>query len=305
MQVCGSNSHGQLGINFPSDLHSFLPLSSSSPSFSSLAFGSNHSLALSHSSKLYTTGSNQRGQIGPGSASTSFQLLPLEIILAALSETDGQELGREGQEWKIEGVAACWETSFLILRGRKGDKLISMGANDWGECGVGMGGTRTKVNLINFRHLFEDKDEGYRIGNMEAGPRHVVLSITACATPSTALVVGWGASRHGQLGTSSPHPRLISIPTLILLPSPTSSPVVKQIALGRDHTVILLSSPSPRRVILFGSNKVGQSTFPSGLIEEEDVVEVACTWSGTYFVTTKRDRIICVGSNSHGQRALP
>lgn len=290
----GSNSHGQLGLGDTLDRHSFAAVPSLPSAPASLALGANHSLALLPDGQLYTSGSNTRGQLGPAAPSTTFAHLPLELILGALVDPDRANLGSAGA-WVVTGVAAAWETSFVHLRSRNADRadaLVSMGANDWGEAGTA---TPTgQVNLVSFSHLLPRPTTLFKISYLAASPRHVLVSLDL---PSESLVVGWGAARHGQLGSVSA--RTIPLPTHIPLPLSTT---ILQLALGRDHSALLVrTADSPPSTLLLGSNKHGQTSLPSA--GTTSVVQIGCTWSGTYLLDASLTRVVCAGSNTHGQLA--
>ncbi|BGP28511.1 alpha tubulin suppressor [Rhodotorula toruloides] len=285
----GSNSHGQLAFAHDDDSHHFARLPTSDPQqrFSQVACGANHTLAVAYSvdgrRRLWVAGSNARGQLGPSlpADSPALSFVPFDVADLARSA----EL--EDVQYDVELVAACWETSFLVLRPRGGngsDVLLSFGANDWGERGCASPSLfkPSVVDLVGSVTGLEkgkEAEQRIRVLNLEAGPRHVV-ALVETTVPGTAILkrhfLGWGVSRHGQLGTEPPAttpPKITPVPRRIPLPSPFSASDVVDIAVGRDHTVVLLErslqdrEPSDgaqgRTVILLGSDKHGQ-LGPSG-----------------------------------------
>lgn len=355
----GSNSHGQLGQGTLDDASTF-QRTTFPPGCSrvlTMAFGGTHTLALCSSDgdqQLLVAGSNARGQLGPEEPSSrlTFEHLPLELLLAALPTLDREQL--EGRNLVMEGIAASWETSFVHLRGGEeggSDVLLSMGANDWDELGVGSqassGGRlalRQGTHLVDLSHLLPSSTTPplLRIRSIKAGPRHVVAQISLQSTSADgekhreAFFVGWGAARHGQLGspsTNSRPPRTQALPTPFPFPSLSSLSPIEH-GVGRDHTVFLLpssekSTTSHPHALLLGSAKQGQlgpslltpshgvlhPPFPlqANLQTEEHqptLSTIACTWSGTYLLssslsTPPTTTLHAFGSNAHSQLGLP
>ncbi|BGO94813.1 hypothetical protein NBRC10512_005367 [Rhodotorula toruloides] len=280
----GSNSHGQLALAHGDDSHHFARLPTSNPGqrFSQVACGANHTLAIAYSlngrRRLLAAGSNARGQLGPSrpADSPTLSFVPLEAADLACSA------GLQDIQYDIELVAACWETSFVVLRPRGGtgsDVLISFGANDWGERGCACP-SRVEPSVVDLTAAAARSEKGketeprIRVLRLEAGPRHVV-ALCETTSPGTEAVedhlLGWGASRHGQLGiapSATSLPKITPIPRRIPLPSPFSASDIVDIAFGRDHTAVLLErspghqQPSDaagaRTVLLLGANKHGQ-----------------------------------------------
>ncbi|GAA6038577.1 hypothetical protein JCM8097_009427 [Rhodosporidiobolus ruineniae] len=285
LYAAGSNSHHQLGHPSKDDLDSFTRLDlppNATPL--QLACGANHSLLLCHDDRMNRTrllvaGSNQRNQLSalpshPPLTST-FTPLPLSDLLpSSLSRFEGSHAPA--------AVAACWETSFILLRpssasssSSPSDVLLSLGANDWGERGVGSIGpltAGTAATQISFDHLKQDEGEVVRVERLVAGPRHVLALLTfskAHEGGKRHLLVGWGASRHGQLGpsaSSSSPPKVTPRPEPVLLPPGYSGTDVADIAAGRDHSAVLLQArqedaragEARARLLLLGSNRQGQ-----------------------------------------------
>ncbi|BGP04452.1 Secretion-regulating guanine nucleotide exchange factor [Rhodotorula toruloides] len=280
----GSNSHGQLALAHDDDSHHFARLPTSDPGqrFSQVACGANHTLAIAYSlngrRRLWAAGSNARGQLGPSrpADSPTLSFVPLEVADLARSA------GLQDAQYDIELVAACWETSFVVLRPRGGngsDVLLSFGANDWGERGCASP-SRVEPSVVDLTAAAARSEKGketeprIRVLRLEAGPRHVV-ALCETTSPGTEAVedhfLGWGASRHGQLGvapSATSLPKITPIPRRIPLPSPFSATGIVDLAIGRDHTVVLLErSPEhqqssdaagARTVLLLGANKHGQ-----------------------------------------------
>ena len=160
---------------------------------------------------------------------------------------------------------------------------MSMGADDFGDLGVG--GAKKQGNgkerLIHALDLIASigsvARDTLKISELVAGPHHIVARLNYVDLSGHAVqkLVGWGASRQGQLGVTS---RAVTSPMEIRLPQ--SKPRVTQIALGNQHTVLRHFDGS---VTALGSNRRGQISNISSL---RDITAVQCTWNGTSAVTS-------------------
>lgn len=174
------------------------------------------------------------------------------------SNSSSKQDERRRIQYEPKAIACAWETTFVALRrtlSRRpgsldqasgsaqdeadgdneeedlGDVLLSFGANDHGELGIGEGednGLRPesgKVHVVDFprQPSLCDTESNYRgygwtVQHLAASQRHVVAvlcSIRTAADDSHSeraageqIVVGWGASRHGQLNGRSRIDRL-------------------------------------------------------------------------------------------------
>ncbi|KAJ7608781.1 regulator of chromosome condensation 1/beta-lactamase-inhibitor protein II [Roridomyces roridus] len=264
----GSNAHGQLSNGSLDDSHSFSP--SSFHGFEpgvipgkllDLVCGANHTITLleiNDHPELWGCGDGSSGQLGPSYTredSTIFK--PLDLLL--------EKNGFAGYFPRL--VCASWETTYIVLSSPDmPDTLISMGANDFGDLGIGA----QKVPAKDF-HVVHPTDRPFIVESLLAGQHHVIAKLT---TPSETLVVGWGTSRHGQLGNNLATKPFLSSPEIIILPTPISSA-----ALGHQHTVLLHSSGTLSGL---GSNRKHQL---QGIGECADIKGVACTWNGTFLLT--------------------
>ncbi|KAF8131556.1 regulator of chromosome condensation 1/beta-lactamase-inhibitor protein II [Boletus edulis] len=171
-----------------------------------------------------------------------------------------------------------------------------MGSNEFGALGIGGGadGTRSgsgsaririagddpvgEPQVVDFDRVFSDSDASEPrtvcVRTLHAGPRHVVAQLVVTrftsdgSSPySQTVLVGWGASRHGQLGQN-----------------------------GGARCVVLHASG---RLSALGSNKQGQ--IPS--LSRERVCRLGCTWRGTYMQAIDGDKhvLLTTGNNAQGQ----
>ncbi|GAA5981244.1 hypothetical protein JCM10908_004036 [Rhodotorula pacifica] len=291
----GSNSHGQLAVGDDEDRHHFTRSQLDSPTSGRyrprrIACGANHTLLLDETSGIvFGAGGNQKGQLGAGHAVETSSTIFSPVDIAKLVNQAGVR-GFSPSSYTVQDVAATWETSFFVLRPRDdahSDILLSTGANDWGErgCPGSQSHTATRIQFDSVRRQ-DERDHAIRIVDLQAGPRHVVALLEliqpahlGSPNPSTSrahftahgrrVLVGWGASRQGQLGAADPDlspPRITATPQPVVLPLPYEPAHIVSFSLGKDHTAILLDpsgrnatpAASNRAVVLLGSNKHGQ-----------------------------------------------
>lgn len=348
---CGSNAASHLAINHPNDVsvltptiyHHSLPPIFPSARILEVVSASAHSLLLLSSPNcsssddgqgkecrniLLGVGTNTLGQLGPRCSLWDDVRPEGQWKLLDLSRAYGLE-GR----WEPVKIAATWTTSFVVYQqvqetssdGGTSENpkeslarqvIISCGSNDFGELGsstpVTLSGTPSPIPVSQASQKPTLVDVGLRPGEkvqmIKGGQRHVIVVITGL---ECQRVMGWGASRKGELSVATlssvaaagpsnkakgkskanPHP-LTSPPTLIDLPLQRGQNVV-DIALGASHTIALLSDGS---VLGWGSNLKSQITR---VHELENVRAIAATWGGSYFLTS--DGIYSQGSNTHSQ----
>ncbi|KAI0347799.1 RCC1/BLIP-II [Trametopsis cervina] len=278
-----------------------------------IACGADHTLIIleraaspSDSSRmeLWGCGNGSAGQLGPGMTSVTQVFHPLDLDLGGL--------GLEDYEPVL--VDACWETSYAVLRhlGRD-DVLLSMGADDFGDLGIGGARSREKqVHVVDLRkHLTQEHTPTgswcLRVKSITTGIHHILVQLVTSDQDGTPVesFIGWGSSRHGQLGewtyptTGRPLAMLLS-PQPITLQDQTPT---TQISAGTQHTVSLHESG---RVSALGSNRKGQI---AGLADLTGVSAVGCTWHGTYSVIRHDEAwsIVSTGFHTRGQlgRRLP
>lgn len=324
----GSNAYGQLSNGSRDDSHQFHPssfygcppglLPPQAHRIKHIASGANHTLVLLEMDdpcngihdELWVCGDGKAGQLGSvyeelesraGSSSTIFR--PIDLRL----EQEG--LGH----YRIKALAAAWETTYIALScAGEGDVVISMGSNDFGDLGIG-GSKKGKeregeasFHVVDFDHLTIDGMSVDRksivIQSLAAGQHHVVVHMQARLSNDSIrfLMIGWGASRHGQLGNvvgqNAKTPSFVAIPQALLIDDPKDP--TASISLGNQHTVFLRASG---KVAGLGSNRKRQLQDIEGL---EGATRLSCTWNGTYILVQSEDGNPCVfatGSHSHGQ----
>ena len=303
--AAGSNAQGQLANGTGDDSHLFQrcffdgigqhwPRGSK---FLSVAAGANHSLVLLRTTdgicQLWGCGDNRRGQIGKkvqesGSplSSKTFSRIQLDHIESITRF--GPEVGQPAIEIKM--IEAAWETSFIVITYEDEDRLFSAGANDYGDLGVGGGPNGQKENgswhLVRIRQHLPDNATDIRFLALKAGPHTIIAKVKYNIEGSQGqLVIGWGASRHGQLGrlgtTSSQRlPNFITQPSIITLDEGAD---INDIAVGNQHTALCTALG---KVIPHGSNRKGQL---GGLEAARHVIAIQATWNSTYLVRGRAD----------------
>ncbi|PSR76652.1 hypothetical protein PHLCEN_2v8249 [Hermanssonia centrifuga] len=325
----GSNARGQLATGNSEDAHQFsacqsagfqpgtLPLGTHN--IVQIACGANHTLLLLDrledpssslvERELWGCGDGSKGQLGPSYTADISAASGSTAVFRPL-RLDLRRCGLQG--YAIRTIAACWETSYIALScpGRS-DVLLSMGADDFGDLGVG--GVKGKqspsaVHIVDLQSVSctrWDNSLTLRIISLTAGPHNMIvhLSLFQKDQDSQEVIVGWGTSRHGQLGrhtdasSGRPVPFLCS-PHLVCLPC--TSPVVAA-ASGTHHAVFLHDSG-----LLSGLGSDRKSQL-NGVDNIENVTAVDCTWNGTYAVVRNLAEwdIVSTGNHSKGQLGRP
>jgi protein ATS1 len=330
--AAGSNGRGQLATGDSHDAHTFTPCkfagreSESSystlhphpyppageppPDIISIVGGGNHTLVLlspvdySASStrrfEVWGCGEGAKGQLGPAyvkeqghDESAAMILRPLILPL--------EEQALFG--YAISQVAACWETSFFVLtKPGQHDLLISMGGDDFGDLGIGglrsnnsRNEARSPFHVVDFSHILGSTPHHLSITGITAGPHHAIALLRA---DDKQHVVGWGTSRHGQLGPlRAPSGRALPFsasPVAIELPINVQLDPVLSVRVGNQHSLFLHASG---RVSALGSDAKGQLR---GLQAARDVRAIDCSWNGSYLLVPCRG-LLSTGANARGQ----
>ncbi|WVR07795.1 hypothetical protein IAU60_004838 [Kwoniella sp. DSM 27419] len=358
LYACGSNAGSQLALNHPEDTSTLTP-TVFHPSVSSmesrgrildLTSASSHSLLLlrdpsSDRNLLLGAGTNTFGQLGPRCAlwddiKPEPRWKPLNLAISAGLEDD----------WEPIKIASTWTTSIVVYQRlsrsrsstastgsaapasseddpRDGDgpeqMVMTCGSNDFGELGSCPPDTlqapaEIPISQASRRPTVVDLELrlGETVEMIKGGQRHVIAIVDGS---HGQRVIGWGASRKGELDASTVSSSNTAVstikpagkgkgkgkaiarpstspPTLIDLPIPAGCRVV-DLALGASHSLVLLSNG---QVLGWGSDIKGQITDVHHLAR---VRQIAATWGGSYFLT--RDGLYSQGANTHGQLLHP
>ncbi|KAJ7686865.1 regulator of chromosome condensation 1/beta-lactamase-inhibitor protein II [Mycena rosella] len=242
--------------------------SATKPETVHLACGANHTLALLELGQV-TELWGSRALLRRNESTSIFR--PLDLPLE-----------RNGLSGYLPRLAcASWETTYVVLSyNSMSDVLIAMGANDFGTW-------ESDFHVVSLDHFSEG---GVSVESLASGQHHVVVKLK---TASGDLIVGWGTSRHGQLGDVDKP--FLSAPAVVS--SPRTDDAVVHTALGHQHTVFLHSSGT---LCGLGANKKHQL---EGIGVATQARSVDCTWNGTY-ITTGDDKnwdLFSAGNNANGQ----
>ncbi|WVQ72999.1 hypothetical protein IAR50_002562 [Cryptococcus sp. DSM 104548] len=340
------NHPDDVSLLTPTIFHPSLPSFSPNTQIIDLVSASAHSLLLlrhppsdtgvQEKNILLGCGTNTFGQLGPRCA--------LWDDVKPEKRWKGLDLASDaglGEGWEAIKIAATWTTSFVVYRrvpeaavsGRSsgatsGDHkedeegeeqvVISCGSNDFSELGqdvpLTLSNTPTPIPISQASQKPTLVDlslrPAERIEFLKGGQRHVVAVVSG---QDGQRVVGWGASRKGELSATTlskngdgaralsskakgkskaaPYPTT-SPPTVIHLPIPPGQRIT-DISLGASHSLALLSGGT---VLGWGGNVKGQIT---GVHLLKGVKGIAATWGGSYFLTDKG--LFSQGSNTHSQ----
>jgi protein ATS1 len=298
----GSNARGQLGNGSEDDAHSFIGATFDGLSTDVLqrhyeivhiSCGANHTLALARNlqcgrNELWGSGDGSLGQLGPSLKDAGSTSVFKKIDVTSFDE--------RLSAYTIRLLSASWQTSYLVLSSDEAsDLVLTMGSNEFGDLGIGNSPVGA-FHFVDFTHL--GIGSNFTVECMATGRNHVVLQICAIESDTTKRyhVVGWGFSRHGQLGPMVSLDSRCQMYPQLLRPVTTTKEIL-QIALGGSHSVFLLRSGG---VSAYGSDKKNQL---GALGELGDVSSIDCTWNGTYVAWGERGNtlITSMGSNNKGQ----
>jgi alpha-tubulin suppressor-like RCC1 family protein len=267
----GNKIYGQLGDGTTTTQLSPVPVTTSGvlagQSISSVAAGSNHSVALSSTGEIYTWGRNNRGQLGDGT--TTNRSVPVQLTRSEA----------------IAGVSfsaiSAGEAHTLALS--DDGRVFGWGRNDDGRLGDGTTTTprKTAVAVITSSVL-----AGVSISAIATGNAH------SLALSSDGRVFSWGSNSHGQLGDGTTTQRTTPV-AVITFSVPAGVTVVAIAANG--HSSYALGSNG--RVYSWGFNgnlELGDGTRVSRL------EPVAVTTSGVLNGVS----ISAISAGSYGGFAL-
>ncbi|WVF73179.1 hypothetical protein IAT40_007998 [Kwoniella sp. CBS 6097] len=212
--------------------------------------------------------------------------------------------------------------------------VISTGSNDFGELGSTTSTPLTlgtdapaPIPIASASRNPTIVDLGLKVGErvemIKGGQRHVITVIDGL---TGQRVIGWGASRKGELdaatlssihtasssnsgsmnstartaasakgkgkGKATARPPFLP-PTAINLSIPPNERIL-DISLGASHSLALISEGT---VLAWGSDQKGQIT---DVHEMRGVKGIAASWGGSYFLTDD-EAVWTQGSNSHSQ----
>ncbi|EGG05903.1 uncharacterized protein MELLADRAFT_87645 [Melampsora larici-populina 98AG31] len=297
----GSNSHGQLGTGHTEDLQEFTSIErwSTSTEILSFAAGARHSIFLIRNQldgfpKILGSGDRTNFQLPINSdrtTETRLTEIDYQNLILSIQSIDPELREKLLSSYQPTIVGSSWETSFVNLdpikdRCSENDSsvLVSFGSNDFGLRGT-QNGSVTRLEDPSIVEFNIPPRSAFRISNLVGGPKHViaVVSIRSFDSNTTSVeIIGWGAARHGQLGSSETREKPFKTlpPTRINLSFelPRDTDSIK-IGVGKEHTVIAC----PGHIYSLGNHKYSQNQIPE--FESEDhILDVQCCWNTTFFL---------------------
>jgi protein ATS1 len=280
----GSNGSGQLGIGHKEDVSVpkevlFLGTPVASPGPVTIRAGGNHTLLLTASGQLFSSGDASQGarglDSGEGFPDTRFS----PVTFTNEISTD--------EEFEVRHCAATWEASVIVKNDKLGraTQVYSFGTGNKGELGQGELIFRSaKAQLIK-----DFPPPGTEVVDLSACVGHVV------AVLDNGDVYGWGGGRKGQLGEPG---EIVHSPRRI----PDVPFRVSRAVCGREFTYLLGASGAEDSLLL-GADKwdIRASSIPA---EVKGWTDVGAGW-GNVFLLKDDGRVLSWGRNDQGQCAPP
>ncbi|KAI8818407.1 regulator of chromosome condensation 1/beta-lactamase-inhibitor protein II [Fimicolochytrium jonesii] len=238
--ACGSNAHGQLGINSTTDVHTPTQCEIALPAFThpiSISGGANHTIIITSSRELFAAGHNESGQLGlDGGDRHVFTPIPWSR-----------------DERGVPVLAACgWDhTVVLNAEGR----VWGFGNNVYGQLGLGpdVAKTHEAVEIP----LPEGSGEIVRIA---CGMRFTVFLDEA------GKVYACGANKAGELLPLRAEAEL----DVVFNVRPLVLPPCRDVACGQYHVVF---AEEDRGILSQGRNRHGQLGPADGLLSGDSAEE--------------------------------
>ncbi|KFY58848.1 hypothetical protein V496_05944 [Pseudogymnoascus sp. VKM F-4515 (FW-2607)] len=288
----GSNGSGQLGIGHKEDVsvpkEVLFPDSSFDPSTNpgpvTIKAGGNHTLLLTSSGTLLSSGDSSQGARGldssPPSQSTHFS----PVIFTSPSSTSSSAATEAATPPTITHCAATWESSIVVAADTSGRarNIYTFGTGNKGELGLGSLIFRSaRPQLVPD---FPPKDR--EVVDLAACVGHVVVVL------DNGDVYGWGNGRKGQLGEPAGvvhDPRRVDGVTF---------PVTRAVC-GREFTY-LLGAKGGSESLFLGAEK--WDVKPPADADIRGWTDVGAGW-GNIVVLKDDGKVLSWGRNDHGQCA--
>lgn len=275
---CGQNSYGELAHGDSTARSLFKRVDSfQGKNVVQVAAGNEHTVLLTESGAVYTSGYNDNGQCGQGMLHSVDQ--PRQV-----SKLEGSKV------MQIHAYNGCEHTLVLLQDGR----LVSFGYNYRGQ--LGLGNTTSQAVPRGIRAL-----EGRRVTFVSCSYHHTVV---AC---QELEVFSFGRNDFGQLGHGDSIDR--KTPELI---AALSGEVVISVACGQYHTCIARKDAP---MLACGKNDYGQLGFtdsdsvnsmkcmPNTSPDMSHVRMLRCGYYHTV-VLTEAGQVYGFGRNDYGQLGL-
>ncbi len=306
----GSGNLGQLGNGGTSSSTTPVNVDMSGvlngKNISSLRCGSNFNLVLATDGTVFTWGTNDKGQLGAGTSSSTSSV-PVAVVSSSgpLKNKVVHAIRAGGDHACVivtTGEIICWGCKFNFSR-------LMILANMYGQLGDGSFINRLIPVLTNTNGVLS----GVTISSMTLGD---TFSILLSAT-GNMYAFGYTGSSKNQLGNS--YVKAVSLPTFTEATSALSdlnvllaTSTVKKIAVGNLFTVALLANGT---VVTYGDNSMSQlgqgfdnnfMPFPKvlvGSVASKTIVDIAS--GDLHILALASDNTIWgAGKNSQGQLGL-
>lgn len=365
--VAGSNSAGQLGLGHLDDSHiwqtcpfngsqnenqSFPPTGSKVIQLSS---GAAHTVAILEDNEkkrqIWVCGSGVDGQLGPTYWKSGDEKKEDKKFLLTFTRLNVEDLlvnsqQLSGTEWSPKFVECGWDWTLIVLedsKSKQDDLLLVLGVNnDFLQLGyMRSKGATTCSHNVSLRIFCDSKEQNVtpriQIEAIACGLRHsIVLCSTRSETssiPNQHWLIGWGASRHGQIGKLEVATEGRGKVALACLPriiqgwqserdEKGDQWQLARLAAGKEHSVILVPAEwqidstiascgfdqtnQYGNLFSFGSNRNEQCAFnalPSiEKVQWDGGTDIlGATWNGTILIKHDNLKILSCGNNAKGQ----
>jgi alpha-tubulin suppressor-like RCC1 family protein len=259
----GRNDYGQLGNGefgayggpYNSSTNKSSPVQIGTSSWTAIAAGSSHSVAIRSGGSLFAWGRNNKGQLGLG---------------GQINQSSPVQIGTSS--WT--SVSAGFEHTLAI---RSGGSLFTWGSNTRGQCGrfeiepvfswtaIASGGYHTLAIRSDGKLFAWGKNNYGQLGNGESGGSKKELAPVQIGNSSwTAVSAGfnhsmairsggslfaWGQNNQGQLGATEPYGGYRSSPTQV------GASTWSSVRCGKDHNLAIRSDS---KLFAWGLNNYGQ-----------------------------------------------
>ncbi len=218
----GSNTVGQIGDGSTVGTTSPVAVSLPAGSFTAVAAGSGHALALTTAGTVYAWGANVFGQLGNGTTAAS-------STPVAVSAPPGVT---------FTAIATGGDHSLALT---STGAVYSWGAGTYGQLGRGSTASSSLPVAVS-------APTGVTFTSIAAGTAHNV------ALGSDGQVYAWGFNASGQLGNGTTADALT--PSAVTMPAEAA---VASIAAGGSHSLALTTGG---QILAWGSNVFGQLSSP-------------------------------------------
>lgn len=352
--AAGSNSAGQLGLGHQDDSHIwqtcqlnddqndyiFPPIGFRIVQLSS---GASHSIAILESDQnarqVWVCGSGADGQLGPRYWNSIDEVEKKSLFAFTRLDVDellSNDANLQQSQWKPKLVQCGWDWTLIVLEDiekRQDDLLFVLGFNnDFLQLGYNQNkNVRKCLHSIDLRKLLCSSEDGASIIHIESiacGLRH---SLVVCSTvsedktrPNQYWLIGWGASRHGQIGkvqtlsaeesstgNGSRKVALACLPRIIQRWKSKREEgeveILVGLAAGKEHSAIFIPSSweivsdvsccgfddqmngISKGIISFGSNRAQQCALNSVQSTLSEIPSgkkgvLGATWNGTFMI---------------------